>query len=193
MCHLRIHQLGMIPCFGHGRHQEISSSHVIARCLPTQHNKHQLSSDNGCFAILSVQTMWSARQSQDEGKSAKPLTLRMRSQLSAMQRDLTCSPLQLGRVLSQATRFPPLPAGPLRSLSLKLGPHQTSGAVGVQFAPTTGAQSAGPFDLSTTERASRRADFESWFRHAARGVVARAWCVRFCRNQLLAVIFQESL
>ena len=41
------------------------------------------------------------------------------------------------------------------------------------FAPTTCALSAGPVDRSTTESTSLRADFESWFRRAARGIVER--------------------
>ena len=87
--------------------------------------------------------------------------------------DLTCSPLQLGQVLPKGNKVPSSASGPAPFAFARVGPTQTSGAVGdcVPFAPRTGAQSAEPLDHSTTERTSQRAYFEAWFRRAARGTV----------------------
>ena len=58
------------------RHLRVTS-HVNALFCLHSTTSHQLSSENCCFAVLSVQIMWSARQSQDEGASAVPLTSRL--------------------------------------------------------------------------------------------------------------------
>ena len=143
------------------RHLRVTC-HVTAPCCLHSTTSHQLSSNNCCFVFLSVETMWSARHSQDVGKSAVPLTLRMRSQLRAMQR----AQAKAVAVLPQKHHF--------GFTSVALGPDlfatdkvpssvtQTSGAVGdwVPFAPTSGAQSAGPLDHSTNERTSLRADLD---------------------------------
>ena len=67
------------------RHLRVAS-HVIAPCCRHSTTSRQLSHENCCFEVLSVQIMWSARQSQDGGVSAVPLSSRRRCQLLAMQR-----------------------------------------------------------------------------------------------------------
>ena len=82
----------------------------------------------------------------------------------------TCSPLQL-------VKYSPRQHGSLvgqRAHSVRFSWCWAHPDVrGCRFAPKTGAQSAGPLDHQTTERTSPRADLESCFRRAARGIVER--------------------
>ena len=175
------------------------TSRVTALCRLHSTQSHQLSIENCSFRIFVSPNHGGQRGRPNMGdKSAVLFTLRMRSQFRAMQRvqaravavpqrihpfgltAVALGPDMFATATRSGTRLgirvhPPLPAGPLRSLQLELGPPRRQGLSVdcVPFAPTTSAQSTGPLDHSTTEETSPRADFESWFRRAARGTVER--------------------